>query len=181
MSNPRIAQCRQCGIEFQLKRPDRPTACSRKCGQLLRQCQPLSERFWSKVQKSEGCWLWQASLNTSGYGHILVANGTIRPAHQVAWFLETGDWPDLCVCHHCDTPRCVRFAHLFLGSHAENMRDMTRKGRNPHARLTEIQVRQIRAALAAGATPKQVASEMSLNPESVRNIGRGKRWAWLAH
>ena len=86
---------------------------------------PLEQRFWPKVQKSDGCWLWIAGGDSeTGYGRIRAGGrGTTQLlAHRAAWELTNGPVPDgLWVLHHCDTPRCVRPDHLFLGDHADNM------------------------------------------------------------
>lgn len=91
-------------------------------------------RFWSKVQIGDGCWLWTAST-IKGYGQFRRArvNGK-QPAplyaHRFAWELTNGPIAKgLNVCHHCDTPLCVRPDHLFLGTQQENLDDARRKGR----------------------------------------------------
>jgi hypothetical protein len=92
----------------------------------------LSERFWRFVQRGDACWTWTGSRNEHGYGQIHGGPGVGRPliASRVSWEIHHGPIPDgLLVCHTCDNPSCVNPAHLFLGSHADNGRDMSAKGR----------------------------------------------------
>lgn len=105
----------------------------------------LAEAFWSKVNKNGPvpshcpelgpCWLWTAAFFKSGYGALgvnLDDMKTTTSAHRVAWFLETGKWPDPCALHKCDNRACVRFSHLFEGTVRDNNADMKEKGRlNP--------------------------------------------------
>jgi hypothetical protein len=58
------------------------------------------------------------------------------------------------VCHHCDNPSCVRVAHLFVGTMADNCLDRDAKGRQrtsygvdrPAAKLDPDKVRAIRSS-----------------------------------
>lgn len=101
--------------------------------------QPLAQRFWSKVQitADNDCWLWKAGGRVGPYGGLMMPNKRPIGAHKMAWLLTHGPIPDgLSVRHTCDIPLCCNPKHLFLGTHTDNMRDMTAKGRNHQTRKT---------------------------------------------
>jgi hypothetical protein len=93
----------------------------------------IDERFWMKVQKSNGCWEWTAYRDPDGYGRFGWARKRRSEnilAHRVSWELHYGPIPEgLWICHHCDNPSCVRPDHLFLGDRSMNMKDCAAKGR----------------------------------------------------
>lgn len=117
----------------------------------------MTQRFWEKIDKSGYCWVWLASTDTKGYGLIGISSGKTKLAHRYSYFLEYGEIPKgQLVLHKCDNPPCVNPDHLFLGSHTDNARDRSAKGRNNRAnqkgencylsKLTYQQVVEIRKA-----------------------------------
>lgn len=126
----------------------------------------IKKRFASKLRQDGECLAWTGCVDRDGYGETGGALGE-RKAHRTAWVLAHGPIPDgMSVLHRCDNPPCCAAAHLFLGTPKDNMRDRHAKGRyatgpahhwssrpetvrrgerHPAARLTDAQVREIRA------------------------------------
>lgn len=81
---------------------------------------PLEERFWSKVEKTEGCWNWTAGKTHDGYGTIQ-AYGKVRRAHRLSYVMLKGMIPDgMSVDHICHNRACVNPDHLRLATHKQN-------------------------------------------------------------
>lgn len=83
-----------------------------------------AERFWSKVDKTEGCWFWKPPLTRYGYGQFSVGPAASRrmvKAHRFSYELERGAIPTgLQVDHICRNRACVRPDHLRLATNKQN-------------------------------------------------------------
>jgi hypothetical protein len=65
-------------------------------------------------EPNSGCWLWELGLISRGYGRLFFGEEIL--AHRHSYIAFVGPVADgLQVLHHCDTPCCVRPAHLFSG------------------------------------------------------------------
>ena len=148
----------------------------------------VDERFFQKVWAIEpsGCWIWTACLSTAGYGKLGV-EGKSEYAHRISWDIHFGPIPDdLWVLHRCDVPCCVNPAHLFLGTHADNVRDREEKGRgvppqtqgssNGNAKLTDDDVAEIRL-LRGVFLQREIAKAYGVSQVNVSAIQTGKSWA----
>ncbi len=154
----------------------------------------LEQRFWVKVQKSDGCWLWigaGAKFNGERYG-TLNYRGRHYGAHQIAWIITHGVIPDSqYVLHTCDNKLCVRPDHLFLGTQIDNIKDMVSKGRSRmqsqpwtilrgsqqnQAKLSEIDVLEIKKSLSNGIQKSVLAKQFGVSHSCISSIAFGRRW-----
>lgn len=152
----------------------------------------MRKSFEAKTIKSDGCWEWIGTKNNQGYGAIRY-NGKMIPAHRASWILHNGSIPDgLYICHKCDIRSCVNISHLFLGTHADNMRDMKEKGRqksfkgeaHSNSKLTTEQVIEIKKLLAQNMgikrmksrAIKNIAKQFNVSSSIVSRIKYGETW-----
>lgn len=138
--------CQQCGKIFSVEKmalvsgPRARKFCSPACRHLGHRVLPTPENieraFWERVDKKgpDDCWNWTRVPGNTGYG-ILALYGFKKTAHRVSYELHYGPIPVLdgthggCVLHKCDNRLCVNPNHLWLGTQADNLKDMWNKGR----------------------------------------------------
>ncbi len=119
---------------------------------------PLSIRFWKYVNRlGQGeCWQWTG--NTSGRdmrGSIKLENSSKNTyAHRAS---------------------CVNPAHLWLGTHADNMADMARKRRSccrdrpENYKLTDGQRAALPNLFWLGCTSRQIAEAFGVCKSTINN------------
>jgi hypothetical protein len=84
----------------------------------------LPERIASRIDVSDGHWLWTGWCNPEGYPYTSL-NGRDQPAYRVVWNLLVGPIPEgLDLDHLCRTPKCCNPEDLEPVTHAENQRRM---------------------------------------------------------
>ena len=192
--------CAQCSKSFNrylpwTKRVIRHYFCNLECRRRFE----LADRvrlFWSKVNKTDGCWLWTGGrYRPSGYGRVSIGvhdgHHKYQSTHRFSYELHFGPVPSSkMVCHHCDVKTCVRPDHLYVGDAFTNMRDASNRGLLPKGRqspahtanltkLSEADIPTIRAALAAGVSQRQIAADYGVHQSVISRIGSRKRWGWL--
>jgi hypothetical protein len=137
--------------------------------------------FWRRIERAQsnggGCSLWPGPFDIAGYGTF----GN-RLVHREMFTHSHGPISDrLWVLHKCDNPPCWNPAHLFPGTHEDNMRDMASKGR--HGRwnvcLTAEQVHEMRRRYADGESQSALGRAFGVSHNVARKAVLGITWAHI--
>lgn len=149
---------------------------------------PVEQRYEAYIDRSAGqdaCHLWTGSVNDDGYA-LLKIDGKTRQVHRWAYqrFVRPLS-PGEVVRHTCDTPACHNRSHWRSGTQADNMRDCVERGRfadnrgsrNPRAKLTEADVRVIRAARESVSA---LARRYGVSRFAVRQARSGSTWSHVS-
>ena len=91
------------------------------------------QRFWAKVDKTDGCWLWTAT-KIKGYGSFQLSTTPRRQhayAHRLAYEWLVGPIPQgMVIDHICHNPACVNPDHLRATTHKQNIENREGAQRN---------------------------------------------------
>lgn len=145
-------------------------------------------RFWGQVDMTagaSGCWPWQGSLTSAGYGQFFSGN-RMEKAHRYAFLLTAGHLPTgrtrgaLIVRHSCDNRVCCNPGHLLLGTHADNAADAVERQRrtpsrlfgasNPANKLSEADRGQAHAWRAEGVTVTEIAKRLGVSQSTASRV-----------
>jgi hypothetical protein len=147
----------------------------------------VEARFWQQVDRSQGdesCWLWTGPKRFA-YGVFSLSTRRGTGAHRISWLIHNGPLAEgMHVLHKCDNPLCVNPAHLWSGTHQDNMRDRMVKNRthrpigelSSKCKLTADQVREIVKLLEAGYSHRTIGKMYGVNSVNITAINRGKSW-----
>ncbi len=131
------------------------------------------------MARKDGCIEWRGRLHPAGYGTFSVRGRNVL-AHRAAYAAAHGPIAaGMVVCHSCDNPPCVNPEHLFLGTQADNLADMTAKGRANRrgpAKLTIDSVAQIRTLIAQGWQQSDIGPAFGVTDGAVYHIKHGLTW-----
>lgn len=127
----------------------------------------------SQTKESGDCWEWQAGKFTVGYGCCPAKFGD-RYAHRAMFASAVGPIPQgMYVLHVCDNRLCINPAHLFLGTHIDNIKDMHAKNRqrggslpgetNPSCVYPDAVISQILKAHANGVQKREIEKSFGIS------------------
>ncbi len=143
-------------------------------GQLANYLKGHSSRFKKKglisfvVDKKTGCWIWQRSKTSMGYGNLRL-NGKNILAHRYIYELVKGKISSNCeIDHLCQNHLCINPIHLEAVSHAENCY------RGARAKLSRDKVDYAKQLRESGWLINQIAKKFKVERHTITSALNGR-------
>lgn len=137
----------------------------------------LAER---SVRNESGCLIWTGYTQPNGYGWLNY-RGIKIAAHRASLLVAGAAVSHgMDVCHRCDVRNCIEPAHLYVGTRRQNMADCTARRRHNKptgarhwcSKLSDEDVRAIRALTDCGHSQTSVAAKFNVHSATVSRIAR---------
>jgi len=159
-----------------------------------------------KILDNASCWEWTRNTDEWGYGRMWFRDTASHEykrcnvrIHRISWIMANqSSIPDgQLILHSCDNPKCGNPYHLRIGTAKDNMQDAmsrcrldhnlfgrswksTRGERNYNSKLTENDVRKIRAEYSTGdVSQAELARAYGLSKQTICNVVRGHAWKFV--
>lgn len=193
-----MASTRICSIEGCDKTHRARGWCLRHWDKWRKHGDPLGGRDYAIAQKfyndvvlpydGDECLIWQYSRTSKGYGHLSVVG---RSGIVSRMLCEDVNGPppeaDFDAAHSCGRGHqgCVTKRHISWKTKTENQADrlghgtMTRGEKHPGARLSEDDVRAIRA-LRGSMVQREIGELFGVERKTISDIFWGKTWGWMS-
>lgn len=130
--------------------------------------------FWSRVDKTDSCWLWRGYKDKDGYGVFgLNIDGKVKnlKVHRISYFLKNNSLDEgLLVRHLCNNRNCVNPEHLIQGTYKENGRDTVISGNCYNQKLSFDTANEIRKDYSYGISYKQLSKKYNISYSTVNNV-----------
>lgn len=134
-------------------------------------------KSWTKPEGE--CWAWIGGLHSQGYGKVSTWLHKSQSAHRAMYEFSVGPIGTFYVLHTCDNRKCINPAHLWLGTHIDNIKDMLHKKRNVRHKLSDDNVLQIRRFRSYGISSQELSKAFGVSKTSIVKIINGESHAGI--
>nr|DAP74222.1 MAG TPA: endonuclease [Caudoviricetes sp.] len=135
----------------------------------------LIEKIKANVRvDSNGCWIWQKSVGSHGYGNIATGGGRNETVHRVSCEVFHGKSDLKDVLHSCDNKKCCNPEHLSWGSRRQNMIDVSVRTKRSSQKLDVDKVKYIRSC---SLSTKALAEKLGVSKDLINKVRSRKAWS----
>lgn len=129
----------------------------------------IKENMYEPITES-GCWIWMRTVNSGGYGNLKVKGKTFS-SNRAAYIDEHGSIPEgLWVLHTCDCRLCVNPAHLYAGTHQDNMDDKRARERTHNIKYRKEFKRDLTERFLGGEKQVDLAKELDMPQSQISSL-----------